>query len=149
MAGGCGSLAVSQRAVFVLLAFEGPDAYARAGGLAVRVSELARALAEAGHVAHLVFVGDPNLPGEESLVDGRLVLHRWCQWISQYHPEGVYAGEEGKWRDFSMSAPPFVVDQLVRPALARDEEVVILGEEWHTAEAVCRVSDALWDAALR
>src|SRR2546428_381770 len=101
---------------FVILAFEGPDAYARAGGLAVRVSGLAEALAEAGHTVHLMFVGDPALPGREVRVDGRFVLHRWCQWISQYHPDGVYAGEEGKWRDLSESAPPFVVDELVQPA---------------------------------
>src|SRR5258708_826339 len=104
---------------FVIMAFEGPDAYARAGGLAVRVTELAQALAEGGHTVHLMFVGDPALPGEDVLLDGRLVLHRWCQWISQYHPEGVYAGEDGKWRDFSDSAPPFVVDEIVRPCVAR------------------------------
>lgn len=117
---------------FILFAFEGPDAYARAGGLAVRVSELAQALAEGGDTVHLIFVGDPELRGEEALLDGRLVLHRWCQWISRYHPEGVYAGEDGKWRDYTHSVPPFVVDQIVRPALASGDSVVILGEEWHT-----------------
>ena len=33
---------------FHLLSFEGPDAYARAGGIATRVSGLAQALAETG-----------------------------------------------------------------------------------------------------
>jgi hypothetical protein len=98
---------------------------------------------------HLIFVGDPALPGQEALLDGRLVLHRWCQWISHYYPEGVYAGEEGKWHDFSDSVPPFVVDELVRPALALGERVVVLGEEWHTAEAICRISDQLWQSGLR
>jgi glycosyltransferase involved in cell wall biosynthesis len=139
----------AHRTDFVLLSFEGPDAYARAGGLAVRVSGLAQAMAEAGHTVHLIFVGDPDLPGQEALLDGRLVLHRWCQWISRYHPEGVYAGEEGKWRDYSGSVPPFVVEQLVVPALARGKRVVIVGEEWHTAEAICRISDRLWQVGLR
>jgi glycosyltransferase involved in cell wall biosynthesis len=134
---------------FVILAFEGPDPYARAGGLGVRVSELAQALGEAGHSVHLLFVGDPSLPGEEVRLEGRLTLHRWCQWISAYHPEGVYAGEEGKWRDFIDSAPPFVVDQLVRPALEAGEQVVVMGEEWHTAEALCRINDRLWGEPLR
>jgi glycosyltransferase involved in cell wall biosynthesis len=134
---------------FILLAFEGPDAYARAGGLAVRVSELANALAETGRTVHLLFVGDPGLPDQEVLLDGRLVLHRWCQWISHYHPEGVYAGEEGKWRDFSESVPAFVVDELVRPALERGDNVVVQGEEWHTAEAMSRISDRLWQAGVR
>jgi glycosyltransferase involved in cell wall biosynthesis len=134
---------------FVLLAFEGPDPYARAGGLAVRVTGFSQALAEAGHTVHLVFVGDPALPGEEVQVDGRLILHRWCQWISAYHPEGVYSGEEGKWRDFSQSAPPWVVEQVIRPTLAQGQSVIVLGEEWHTAEAVCRISDLLWHEGLR
>jgi glycosyltransferase involved in cell wall biosynthesis len=110
---------------------------------------LAQALVEAGHTVHLIFVGDPELPGHEVLLDGHLVVHRWCQWISRYHPEGVYAGEEGKWRDYSDSVPRFVVDQLVRPALSAGENVVILGEEWQTVQALCRVSDQLWQRGLR
>jgi glycosyltransferase involved in cell wall biosynthesis len=137
------------RRTFVLLAFEGPDAYARAGGLAVRVSELAYALAEAGHTVHLIFIGDPSLPGREELLNTHLILHRWCQWISTYQPDGVYAGEEGKWNDFSSSVPSFVVDQIVRPAIAGGESVIVLGEEWHTAEAMCRISDQLWGAGIR
>jgi hypothetical protein len=43
---------------FHRLAFEGPDDYARAGGLATRITGLALALAEAGHETHLWFVGD-------------------------------------------------------------------------------------------
>jgi glycosyltransferase involved in cell wall biosynthesis len=138
-----------ERTVFVVLSFEGPDVYSRAGGLGVRVTELSRALAEAGYPVHLVFVGDPHLPGQESLIDGRLILHRWCQWISAFHPEGVYAGEEGKWRDFSTSTVDFVVDRIAAPAIHAGKRVVILSEEWHTAEALCRIGDRLWDSGLR
>jgi len=48
-----------------ILAFEGPDPYARAGGIASRISGLAWALAESGFETHLWFVGDPDLPGYE------------------------------------------------------------------------------------
>lgn len=132
---------------FIVLSFEGPDAYARAGGLGVRVTELSRALADAGYPVHLVFVGDPALPGHETF--GHLTLHRWCQWISAYHPEGVYSGEEGKWQDFTSSSVDFVVDGLIRPAVDNHHRVVILSEEWHTAEALCHISDRLWQTGLR
>src|SRR5262249_27922190 len=132
---------------FIVLSFEGPDAYARAGGLGVRVTELSRALATAGYPVHLLFVGDPTLPGHES--EGLLTLHRWCQWISAHHPDGVYSGEEGKWHDFSTSTVDFVVDDLVRPAVRANHRVVILSEEWHTAEALCRIGDRLWETGLR
>src|SRR5438270_2558343 len=135
----------SERATFVVLSFEGPDVYARAGGLGVRVTELSRALADAGYEVHVVFVGDPDLPGHESLIDGRLTLHRWCQWISAFHPEGVYAGEEGKWRDFTASTVDFVVEKIVRPAVQAGQRVIVMSEEWHTAEALCRIGDRLWE----
>ena len=144
-----GGLLGPGRATFVMLSFEGPDQYSRAGGLGVRVSELSRSLAEAGYEVHLVFVGDPTLPSEESDCDGRLVLHRWCQWISAYHPEGVYAGEEGKWHDFTDSVPAFILERLAPAAFAAGRRLVILGEEWHTAEALCRIGDGLWAAGLR
>ena len=52
---------------FVFLSFEGPDQpYAQAGGLGVRVTHLTRALARHGFQTHLVFVGDPALPGGET-----------------------------------------------------------------------------------
>src|SRR5947209_4251771 len=75
-----------ERTVFVLLSFEGPDPYSLAGGLGRRVSELANSLAEAGFETHLFFIGDPERPGYEAAVGGRLHLHRWCNWISRYHP---------------------------------------------------------------
>ena len=42
---------------FHLLSFEGPDAYARAGGLASRVSGLAEQLAQLGFETRPVLVG--------------------------------------------------------------------------------------------
>jgi glycosyltransferase involved in cell wall biosynthesis len=132
---------------FIVLSFEGPDVYSRAGGLGVRVAGLSRALADAGYPVHLLFVGDPALPGHES--HDQLTLHRWCQWISAYHPEGVYAGEDGKWRDFSSSTVDFVVDELIRPVVERNHRAVILSEEWHTAEALCRIGNRLAETGLR
>jgi hypothetical protein len=61
----------------------------------------------------------------------------------------VYDGEEAKLYDFNESAPRFIVDDLVRPALAAGRRVVIMGEEWQTAEAMCRVSDLLHGSGLR
>ena len=72
------------------------------------MQNLSRTLAEIGFTTHLFFIGDPNLPGEEKLEDGRLILHRWCQWISQYYPGGVYDGEEIKLKDFTDSIPGFM-----------------------------------------
>jgi hypothetical protein len=92
---------------FHILSFEGPDQYARTGGIASRISGLSVALAEAGFETHLWFIGDPSLAGHEGW--GRLWLHRWCQWISQYHPAGVYDGEEGKRADYAASLPPFLL----------------------------------------
>jgi hypothetical protein len=102
-----------------LLSFAGPDAYARAGGIATRVTGLAQALADAGHDTHLWFIGDPEQPGHEA--DGQLHLHRWCQWISRYHPGGVYDGEEGKRLDYAASLVPFLVQDGLLPALRRGE----------------------------
>lgn len=63
---------------FVLLSFQGSDAYSRAGGLGARVSGLACALAEEGYETHSFFIGSPELPGHEIGCDGKLHLHRWC-----------------------------------------------------------------------
>ena len=95
------------------------------------------------------FVGDPTRPGEEVRQGGKLILHRWCQWISEYYPRGVYDGENEKLSDFNESIPWFVKDRLIQPALAQGKQVVVLGEEWHTAEAMCRLSDALYDDGVR
>jgi glycosyltransferase involved in cell wall biosynthesis len=61
----------------------------------------------------------------------------------------VYQGEEDKLRDFTASIPEFVVDEIARPAIRENKLVVILAEEWHTAETVCRVSDLLSDVGAR
>ena len=134
---------------FVILSFEGPDRYSLAGGLGMRVINLSSTLAETGFPTHLFFIGDPKEKGEESLHEGRLVLHRWCQWISEHYPNGVYQGENEKLNDFNESIPWFVTDHIVGPALERGKLVVILAEEWHTAEAMCRISDLLHSERLR
>jgi hypothetical protein len=133
----------------VILCFEGSDPYAVAGCLGVRVDQLARTLATTGFSTHLFFVGDPALPGEEVRQGGRLILHRWCQWISAYYPTGVYAGEAEKLYDFNESIPSFVKERVITPAVAKGKLVVVLGEEWQTAEAMCRLSDALYADGLR
>ena len=132
-----------ENTLFVLLSFEGPDVYSTAGGLGTRVSELSEALAMQGYTTHLIFIGDPSKPSVELRVNGRLVLKRWSQWISKYHLNGVYDGEEGKLRDFNASVPYHIYEQIVRPAVAEGKTVVVMGEDWQTAEAICRTSDLL------
>ncbi len=129
--------------VFVIYSFEGPDGYSLAGGLGVRVDGLSRTLALMGFPVHLFFIGDPRLREEEALLKGRLILHRWCQWISAYYPRGVYEGENEKLHDFNDSLPWYVSESVVRPAVKEGKMVVVLGEEWHTAEAISRTSDLL------
>jgi len=138
-----------QQTVFVLLSFEGPDVYSQTGGLGVRVTGLSRALAQLGFETHLYFIGDPDLPGEESLEKGRLHLHRWCQWISSHHRAGVYDGEEGKLRDWNRSLPPALIDAVIAPALEGGRNVVVMGEEWQTAWSMNLISDSLHYRGLR
>jgi glycosyltransferase involved in cell wall biosynthesis len=135
---------------FVVLSFEGPDAYCRAGGLGVRVTELTRALAQRGFETHLYFVGDPSFPAVEQ-PDEALPLHyhRWCQWISSHHPRGVYDGEVEKLNDFRASLPRHLIEERIAPAAAQGKRVVVLSEEWHTAATACDLSDQLWHAGLR
>jgi glycosyltransferase involved in cell wall biosynthesis len=97
----------------------------------------------------LLFIGSPDLPGVEERLDRRLKLYRWCQWISRYHPLGVYDGEDGKVADFTLSAPPFIVENIARPAIERGRYFVVLAEEWHTAQALIRISDQLHLEGLR
>jgi glycosyltransferase involved in cell wall biosynthesis len=94
---------------------------------------LSEALADAGFETHLWFIGDPSFSGHERR--GRLWLHRWCQWISQYHPAGVYDGEEGKRADYAASLPPFLREVLL-PHVQRGGRAVVLAEEWHTVDGV-------------
>jgi glycosyltransferase involved in cell wall biosynthesis len=134
---------------FVLLSFEGPDPYSKAGGLGVRITNLAHFLSSLGYQTHLIFIGDPHLPGLEERLLGRLKLHRWCQWISQYHPLGVYDGEEGKLADFNRSVPPFIIENIARPAITQGRHIIVLAEEWHTAQALIQLSDQLHIEGLR
>ena len=80
--------------IFILLSFEGQIFYSQAGGLGVRATNLSQTLAREGYTTHLFFIGDPRLKGEEISPGGKLILHRWCQWISAYHPLGCYQGRK-------------------------------------------------------
>jgi glycosyltransferase involved in cell wall biosynthesis len=131
-----------------VLSFEGPDASANAGGLATRVNGLTAALAHAGFATHHWFIGDPDLPGHETR--GRLTWHRWGQWISRYHPGGVYDGEEGKRLDLASSLPPFLLRDVLLPHLMMaGSRAVVLAEEWHTADAVLHLDWLLRRARVR
>src|SRR6202521_4310510 len=132
-----------ENTLFVLLCFEGPDVYSTAGGLGTRGTELSEALATLGYMTQFIFIGDPYKPATELRVDGRLVLKRWSQWVSKYYPNGVYDGEEQKLYDYNDSVPHHIYHDIVRPALTEDKTVVIMGEDWHTAEVMCRTSDLL------
>jgi len=138
-----------QNTEFVILCFEGPDQYSMAGGLGVRIANLSATLAKIGFQTHLFFIGDPALEGIELRQNGKLVLHRMCQWISKYHPNGVYEAEEAKLYDYNESIPRIVRDEVVKPAIQQGKLVVVLSEEWHTAEALCRLSDVLYHDGLR
>ena len=136
-------------ASFILLSFEGPDAYSQAGGLGVRVKGLSRTLAQLGFDTHVFFVGDPDRPGVETFESGRLHHHRWCQWISAHHRGGVYDGEEEKLRDWNVSLPPAIVDDMIAPMLDAGRAVVVMGEEWQTAASMNSISDLLYYRGLR
>lgn len=126
----------------VLLAFEGPDRYASVGGLGTRETELAAALAAAGVRTTLIFVGDPALPPVER-ASSELTYRRWCQWISAYHPGGVYDGEYGKVADYTRSVPEFVADAIVAPAAHAGARVAVLAEDWQTAGATIALDRTL------
>lgn len=139
----------AESTVFALLCFEGPDEYSQAGGLGVRVKELSRALAEQGHETHLYFIGDPEQPAEEALVGGRLTLHRWGQWLSRHSRGGVYEGEDAKIADWNRSLPTSLIDSLIEPVARSGRRVVLLGEEWHTAQSMSLLADAAYYRGLR
>jgi glycosyltransferase involved in cell wall biosynthesis len=133
---------------FHILSFEGPDGYSRAGGLATRVEGLATTLAALGFEAHLWFIGAPDLPGHEQL--GSLHLHRWGQWISRYHPGGVYDGEQGKVADYTRSLPGFLLREVLGPYLeSASGRSIVLAEEWQSAEALIALDEQLRAAGLR
>jgi glycosyltransferase involved in cell wall biosynthesis len=131
-----------------LLSFEGPDRYSLVGGLGTRVTSFARALGERELEVDLFFVGDPNLPDVEAFAPG-VTLRRWCQWISAYHGRNVYDGEEGKVNDFRESVPRFVAGDIVAKAASEGEKVLVVAEEWQTAEALIRLDALLRASGLR
>jgi glycosyltransferase involved in cell wall biosynthesis len=131
---------------FAIVSFEGPDEYSRAGGLAVRVRDLAETLAALGFRTHLFFIGDPGLPAVET--DGRLTLHRWGQWISAYHPGGVYDGEWNKMQDLSSSLPPVLANEIVRQAASIGRRTVVMGEDWQTVDTMINTAQAVAGAGL-
>lgn len=138
-----------ENTTFVPLSFEGPGCYSSAGGLGVRITNLSQALADQGFATHLFFIGDSVRRSDAAFNGGRLSLHPWCQWISHYYPKGVYEGQYQKLHDFNESIPGFVTEHIIKPALEENKLAVVLGEEWHTAEAMCRISDRLHNQGLR
>jgi len=132
----------------VLLSFEGPDRYASIGGLGTRVSQLARALGEAGSQVDLVFVGDPAMKPVEAY-GPNVTLRRWSQWISAYHPRNAYDGEDLKLNDWLASVPPFVVDEIVAPAAALGEHTLVIAEEWQTAGVAIAIDARARERGLR
>jgi glycosyltransferase involved in cell wall biosynthesis len=146
---GAAKLDAADDALFIVVSFEGPDPYSQAGGLGVRVTGLVETLAEMDYETHLFFIGDPRMHGEECARDGRLVLHRWAQWISANCPKGVYDGELGKVADVSASLPAYLVERILAPAVAAGQTPIVLCEEWQTAECVCRLADLLVARGIR
>jgi glycosyltransferase involved in cell wall biosynthesis len=132
---------------FHVASFEGPDDYARAGGLATRIDGLTRSLASLGFETHLWFIGDPDLPGSE--LRGDVHLHRWCQWLSKGCRGGVYEGEEAKERDYTSSLPLHLAENFLAPHIRRGGDAVVLAEEWHTTGAVVELDRQLRVAGLR
>jgi len=131
-----------------LLSFEGPDRYALIGGLATRVTQLARALGGGGHDVQLFFVGDPNAAPVEP-GDPGVTLRRWSQWISRQHPRNAYDGEPGKIHDWEVSLPPWIVDQLLVPAQARGERLLVICEEWQTANVAIAIDRTARERGVR
>jgi len=121
-----------------ILSFEGPDRYALIGGLATRVTQLARALGAAGHDVDLFFVGDPQA-GAVERTDPGVTLRRWSQWVSKQHPRNAYDGEAAKVRDWETSLPRWLIEETVAPAHARGEHVLIVCEEWQTANVAIAI----------
>ncbi len=131
---------------FLLVSFEGPDPYAQAGGLGVRMTGLSLALAARGFGTHLLFYGDPLLDPIEDI--GSLRLIRWGQPLSARFPLGVYHGEYEKRDHLQATLPEFVV-QLVEDIAAQNKRLVILSEDWQTVPALLETSDRLWQQGLR
>ena len=102
-----------------------------------------------GFDTHLFFIGDPDLPGYEVTNDGTMHLHRWCQWISRYHPAGVYDGEEAKLNDWNSSLPYWMFSNIISELTSSGSEVVVMAEEWQTSRSVALLHDLLIKNNLR
>lgn len=131
-----------------ILSFEGPDRYALIGGLATRVTQLARALGAAGHDVQLFFVGDPNAEPVEQ-TDPGVTLRRWSQHISRTHARNAYDGEPAKVHDWETSLPGWIVDELVTPARERGERVLVICEEWQTANVAIAIDRTARERGVR
>ena len=133
---------------FVLLSFEGPDQYAMAGGLGVRMKELALELARQGFRTHLIFVGDPHLPAQESpsrtspCTAGRSGSRRTI-------PPGSTTARRPSSSTGTSSSPDSSPRSLSGRRRKEGRLTAILAEEWHTAYSTCQISDRLWAAGLR
>ncbi|MDB5040320.1 MAG: hypothetical protein JWN27_1046 [Candidatus Eremiobacteraeota bacterium] len=131
-----------------LLSFEGPDRYASIGGLGTRVTQLARALGSAGHDVQLFFVGDPHMAPVEASDPG-VTLRRWSQWVSSQYPRNAYDGEPAKIHDWEVSLPPWIVDEIVVPAAAAGERVLVICEEWQTANVAIAIDRLARERGVR
>jgi D-inositol-3-phosphate glycosyltransferase len=131
-----------------LLSFEGPDRYASIGGLGTRVTQLARALGAAGHDVHLFFVGDPHAAPVENSGRG-VTLRRWSQWVSSQYPRNAYDGETAKIHDWETSLPRWIIDHMVVPAHAAGERVLVICEEWQTANVAIAIDRLARERGVR
>jgi len=61
----------------------------------------------------------------------------------------VYDGEDEKVRDWNSSLPLSLINQVIAPTVASGRNVVVLGEEWHTAASMNLISDSLYYRGLR
>ncbi len=116
---------------FALISMEGPDEYSQAGGLGVRVAQLARALAAMGEETHVFFVGDPGLPARDR--SQGVHWQRLAQGISGEYPAGVYSGEELKWTFLQARFPSWLVGEWVARRLDEGKLPVLMFEDWQTA----------------
>lgn len=123
----------------ILLSFEGPDLYARIGGLAVRVIELGRAFAQLGATVDTFFISDQKEP--EFVLDG-VCYHRCCTDISLERGLGVYSDEARKVLAFREEVIP-KVEALIEKALEEGRLPVVLGEDWQTVGSLIGLSKRL------
>jgi hypothetical protein len=135
--------------LFCFVSFEGPDDYARVGGLATRVCGIVEGLAVRGHEAHLFYFGDPRLPAVARVGGGHLTLHRWAQWLSAGCRGGVYEAEDARRWDLATSLPSYLLDELIRPMIRARFTPVILAMEWQCLDFLRALDGLLRCEGLR